>query len=68
MSLFCVCPLSWQSRQEELHFSEKWFHGRLRGGRVAANELIEKYKHFGDGTFLVRESDTFVGDYTLSFW
>jgi len=30
--------------------------------------LIEKYKHLGDGTFLVRESDTFVGDYTLSFW
>lgn len=22
----------------------------------------------GDGTFLVRESETFVGDYTLSFW
>ncbi|KAL1425760.1 hypothetical protein MTO96_018920 [Rhipicephalus appendiculatus] len=23
---------------------------------------------WGDGTFLVRESDTFVGDYSLSFW
>lgn len=22
----------------------------------------------GDGTFLVRPSDTFVGDYSLSFW
>jgi hypothetical protein len=30
--------------------------------------ILEKYKELGDGTFLVRESDTFVGDYTLSFW
>jgi len=57
-----------KSRIDELHFSEKWFHGRLRGGRNTANELIEKYSHLGDGTFLVRESETFVGDYTLSFW
>lgn len=30
--------------------------------------MLETYKHLGDGTFLVRESATFVGDYSLSFW
>ncbi|XP_076340209.1 small wing phospholipase C gamma 1 isoform X2 [Tachypleus tridentatus] len=53
---------------DELHFSEKWFHGKLPGGRSQAEELLHRYQHLGDGTFLVRESDTFVGDYSLSFW
>lgn len=62
-------PANSSKKQLEIHFSEKWFHGRLRGGRTAANELVEKYAiDFGDGTFLVRESDNFVGDYTISFW
>lgn len=53
---------------DELHFSEKWFHGRLEGGRKRAEELLQEYSYLGDGTFLVRESDTFVGDFSLSFW
>ncbi|XP_041375905.1 1-phosphatidylinositol 4,5-bisphosphate phosphodiesterase gamma-1-like isoform X2 [Gigantopelta aegis] len=53
---------------DELHFSEKWFHGRLEGGRRRAEELLTQYSYLGDGTFLVRESDTFVGDFSLSFW
>ncbi|XP_013381403.1 1-phosphatidylinositol 4,5-bisphosphate phosphodiesterase gamma-1 [Lingula anatina] len=53
---------------EELHFSEKWFHGKLEGGRRRAEELLNEYAVLGDGTFLVRESDTFVGDFSLSFW
>lgn len=53
---------------DELHFSEKWFHGRLEGGRKRAEELLQQYSYLGDGTFLVRESDTFVGDFSLSFW
>ena len=53
---------------EELHFSEKWFHGKLEGGRARAEHLLEEYSYLGDGTFLVRESDTFVGDFSLSFW
>ncbi|KAK6178523.1 hypothetical protein SNE40_013298 [Patella caerulea] len=53
---------------EELHFSERWFHGRLEGGRRRAEELLQQYCYLGDGTFLVRESDTFVGDFSLSFW
>jgi len=56
--------------EEELHFSENWFHGRLRGGRTAANELVLAHAtgSGGDGTFLVRESEAFVGDYTISFY
>ncbi|XP_015279833.1 PREDICTED: 1-phosphatidylinositol 4,5-bisphosphate phosphodiesterase gamma-1-like, partial [Gekko japonicus] len=58
----------------ELHFAEKWFHGKLGGGRDGrqiAEKLLHEYcTETGgkDGTFLVRESETFVGDYTLSFW
>ena len=53
---------------DELHFSERWFHGKLPGRRAEAETLLRKYSYLGDGTFLVRESETFVGDYTLSFW
>ncbi|GAB0091623.1 1-phosphatidylinositol 4,5-bisphosphate phosphodiesterase gamma [Sergentomyia squamirostris] len=52
----------------ELHFGENWFHGKLEGGREEAEMLLKDYSHLGDGTFLVRESATFVGDYCLSFW
>uniref|UniRef100_A0A8D8YHH8 Phosphoinositide phospholipase C n=1 Tax=Cacopsylla melanoneura TaxID=428564 RepID=A0A8D8YHH8_9HEMI len=53
---------------DELHFGEKWFHGRLSGGRAEAEKLLRQYSYLGDGTFLVRESETFIGDYSLSFW
>ena len=53
---------------EELHYSEKWFHGKLEGKRKQAEELLKEYSYLGDGTFLVRISDTFVGDFSLSFW
>lgn len=54
---------------DELHFGEKWFHGKLKpNGRDQAEGLLMKYSHLGDGTFLVRESETFVGDHSLSFW
>ncbi|KAJ8974220.1 hypothetical protein NQ317_018143 [Molorchus minor] len=53
---------------EELHFSEKWFHGRLPNGREEAEQLLKIYSYLGDGTFLVRTSVTFVGEYCLSFW
>lgn len=53
---------------DELHFGENWFHGKLEGGRDEAETLLKAYKHLGDGTFLVRESATFVGDYSISFW
>lgn len=53
---------------DELHFGENWFHGKLDNGRNEAEALLTEYKHLGDGTFLVRESSTFVGDFSLSFW
>ncbi|XP_068621272.1 1-phosphatidylinositol 4,5-bisphosphate phosphodiesterase gamma-1 [Battus philenor] len=54
--------------QDELHFGECWFHGKLAGNRQEAEDLLRAHAHLGDGTFLVRESVTFVGDYCLSFW
>lgn len=53
---------------DELHFGEKWFHGKLARGREEAEELLRRYSHLSDGTFLVRQCVTFVGDYCLSFW
>ncbi|XP_063333638.1 1-phosphatidylinositol 4,5-bisphosphate phosphodiesterase gamma-2 [Pelmatolapia mariae] len=58
-------------KYQDLHCSEPWFHGRMKEGRQMAERLIQDYcKETGgrDGTFLVRQSDTFVTDYTLSFW
>ena len=52
----------------ELHFSEPWFHRNLARGRSSAEEILRNSRETGDGTFLVRPSDTFVGDYSLSFW
>ncbi|XP_033208477.1 1-phosphatidylinositol 4,5-bisphosphate phosphodiesterase gamma-1 isoform X2 [Belonocnema kinseyi] len=53
---------------DELHFGEMWFHGKLAKGREEAEDLLRQYSHLGDGTFLVRQCVTFVGDYCLSFW
>ncbi|KAF4520293.1 hypothetical protein B566_EDAN004352, partial [Ephemera danica] len=53
---------------DELHFSEMWYHGKLAGGRDEAEALLQRYSYLGDGTFLVRYSHTFIGDYSLSFW
>ncbi|XP_071784732.1 1-phosphatidylinositol 4,5-bisphosphate phosphodiesterase gamma-1-like isoform X2 [Asterias amurensis] len=57
---------------DELHFSEPWFHGKLNTNstippRMLAEQLLQQYQK-GEGTFLVRESETFKGDYSLSFW
>lgn len=59
--------------QKELHRSEAWFHGRLDGGRTAAEQLLQLHLPDLDasrreGFFLVRESDTFPGEFSLSFW
>ncbi|XP_067854198.1 1-phosphatidylinositol 4,5-bisphosphate phosphodiesterase gamma-2-like [Heptranchias perlo] len=54
------------------HFNEKWFHGKMgKDGRQRAEKLLQEFcmETVGrDGTFLVRESDTFPGNFTLSFW
>ncbi|KAK7073824.1 hypothetical protein SK128_005645, partial [Halocaridina rubra] len=51
----------------ERHLQEPWYHGRLQGGRRRVNELLTQNYHMGDGTFLVRCSENFVGEHTLSF-
>jgi phosphatidylinositol phospholipase C gamma-1 len=53
--------------QSELHFSEPWFHRIVKDGRSVAVDLIKQHAHLGDGTFLVRPSETFVGGYSMSF-
>lgn len=55
------------SPKSELHYGEPWFHGKLKGGRSEAEKILLKHLDLGDGTFLVRESETHPGDYTLSF-
>uniref|UniRef100_A0A1A8FWG6 1-phosphatidylinositol 4,5-bisphosphate phosphodiesterase gamma n=2 Tax=Nothobranchius korthausae TaxID=1143690 RepID=A0A1A8FWG6_9TELE len=62
-----------ECNNNEQHCAERWFHGKLGGGRdgrQVAEKLLQEYCEGGgkDGTFLVRESETFVGDFTLSFW
>uniref|UniRef100_A0A671WK22 1-phosphatidylinositol 4,5-bisphosphate phosphodiesterase gamma n=1 Tax=Sparus aurata TaxID=8175 RepID=A0A671WK22_SPAAU len=62
-----------ECNNNDQHCAERWFHGKLGGGRdgrQVAEKLLQDYCEGGakDGTFLVRESETFVGDYTLSFW
>eukprot|EP00043_Microstomoeca_roanoka_P005501 m.56102 g.56102 ORF g.56102 m.56102 type:complete len:1354 (+) comp12995_c0_seq1:65-4126(+) len=52
--------------QAEPHFREDWFHGRLVGGRVAAEDVLKKHLN-EPGTFLVRPSDSFKEEYSLSF-
>ncbi|VDP20970.1 unnamed protein product [Soboliphyme baturini] len=50
---------------EELHLSEEWFHGKI--SRDDAVHLLKCHADLGNGLFLVRESTTFIGDYSLSF-
>ncbi|XP_061404388.1 1-phosphatidylinositol 4,5-bisphosphate phosphodiesterase gamma-1-like [Lethenteron reissneri] len=59
------------SGHEELHFSESWFHGRMAGGRKEAERLLKKFcaeSAEQDGAFLVRESERFRGEFSISFW
>ncbi|XP_053556682.1 1-phosphatidylinositol 4,5-bisphosphate phosphodiesterase gamma-2 [Bombina bombina] len=58
-------------KTKDLHLQEKWFHGRMREGRIMAERLLQEYcAEMGgkDGTFLVRQSETYWDNYTLSFW
>uniref|UniRef100_A0A669QK72 phosphoinositide phospholipase C n=1 Tax=Phasianus colchicus TaxID=9054 RepID=A0A669QK72_PHACC len=62
------------SANMELHLAQEWFHGRLGAGRdgrhIAERLLTERCAEMEapDGSFLVRESGTYVGDYVLSIW
>jgi phosphatidylinositol phospholipase C gamma-1 len=50
----------------EMHLKQIWFHGKLTKGRDDAELLLVDYRD-AQGAFLVRESATFAGDYSLSF-
>ncbi|KAM9302230.1 1-phosphatidylinositol 4,5-bisphosphate phosphodiesterase gamma-2 [Gastrophryne carolinensis] len=55
---------------KEQHLQEKWFHAGMKDRNMAERLLQEYCAEMGgkDGTFLVRESEKFPDDYTLSFW
>lgn len=62
-------PIPEDVAEYELHFSEIWFHGHLDGGKDKSKELLEEYgPKLGDGTFLVRNSESLIGDFSISFW
>uniref|UniRef100_A0AC35U4T9 Phosphoinositide phospholipase C n=1 Tax=Rhabditophanes sp. KR3021 TaxID=114890 RepID=A0AC35U4T9_9BILA len=52
-------------RIEEMHVTEEWFHGKIEREPACARLLQHADK--GNGLFLVRESSTFLGDFSLSF-
>lgn len=46
----------------------KWFPGIITiGDREQAERILNEQQELGDGTFLIRGSDTFTTSYTLSF-
>ncbi|KAK8405210.1 hypothetical protein O3P69_001643 [Scylla paramamosain] len=57
-----------QSNNDNDDQHQIWYHGKMPGGRTKAEELLKQYSSWGNGTFLVRHSENFIGDYTLSFW
>nr|XP_055030927.1 1-phosphatidylinositol 4,5-bisphosphate phosphodiesterase gamma-2-like isoform X2 [Misgurnus anguillicaudatus] len=53
------------------HISEPWFHGRMAGGGNTAELLLHDFcerRNRIDGTFLVRESEMFVRNYSIYIW
>ncbi|KAI1297248.1 1-phosphatidylinositol 4,5-bisphosphate phosphodiesterase gamma-1 [Halotydeus destructor] len=54
-----------RAHREELHYGEKWYHGRQTRDQSAS--LLRRYTHLGDGAFLVRDSESFPGDHSLVF-
>ncbi|KAG8562823.1 hypothetical protein GDO81_015829 [Engystomops pustulosus] len=56
---------------KDQHLQEPWFHGQMKEGRYMAERLLQEYcAEMGgkDGTFLVRQSETYQDGYTFSFW
>uniref|UniRef100_A0A1I7XUP5 Phosphoinositide phospholipase C n=1 Tax=Heterorhabditis bacteriophora TaxID=37862 RepID=A0A1I7XUP5_HETBA len=55
-------------RPEEMHVTEEWFHGRCERdvNLYEAKERILQHKERGNGLFMIRDSNLFKGDYSLS--
>lgn len=51
--------------QSKYHDNESWYYGKLN--RKEAEELLQKHKHMGDGTFLVRESESKNAGFAIDF-
>ena len=68
-SVFLLTPLRLKFYQDieiiTMYFSISWFHQRIDRG--AAAKLLQQYNK-GNGSFLVRESQAFVGDFSITFW
>lgn len=50
---------------DEMHVTEEWFHSKT-SRNMAESRLLE-HRSKGNGLFLVRDSNVFIGDYSLSF-
>uniref|UniRef100_A0A8C2TV33 phosphoinositide phospholipase C n=1 Tax=Coturnix japonica TaxID=93934 RepID=A0A8C2TV33_COTJA len=74
ISYYRETPLREMGANIDLHLTQEWFHGRMgagRSGRHIAEQLMTPYctvMRAPDGSFLVRESGTFIGVYVLSIW
>ncbi|TMS35784.1 hypothetical protein L596_003107 [Steinernema carpocapsae] len=55
----------YEIRPEEMHVTEEWFHGKI--DREVAKARLNEHMDKGNGIFLVRQSSTFIGDYSVSF-
>ncbi|CAG7728525.1 unnamed protein product [Allacma fusca] len=50
-------------KAEELHFNQKWFHGKVANGRDVTEERVINFNI--EGGFLVRESESLPGSYVI---
>ncbi|GLH05352.1 Tyrosine-protein kinase Shark [Gryllus bimaculatus] len=58
------CDFEYSKMNKEKEDSLCWFHGKIT--REAAEQIVINVEGSCEGTFLVRESNTAVGDYVLS--
>ncbi|CAD6198775.1 unnamed protein product [Caenorhabditis auriculariae] len=57
-------PSGFGVRPEEMHVTEEWFHGRCE--RDDAKRRLLEHKSKGNGLYMIRDSNLFIGDYSLS--
>lgn len=62
-----VCSEPEMCPREPRRDTIKWFHGTPINNRSQAETILSQQADLGDGTFLIRGSDTFTTNYTLSF-
>lgn len=50
---------------EDRYEGEVWYHGKIK--REEAEKVLLEHQRLGNGTFLIRKSDTYKGEFSLSF-